>query len=91
MEAIVYPSASFVRSYEPMLVKTANNSALGIIRKDAADEITLSLGPSAEITFARADVSAFQPAATSLMPAGYDGILTPQQLADLVAYLHASK
>jgi putative membrane-bound dehydrogenase-like protein len=91
MEAIVYPSASFARSYEPMLVKTDKSSALGIIRKDAADEIILSLGPSAEISFPRSDVSAFQPAATSLMPAGYDGTLTPQELADLVAYLHASK
>ncbi|MDE0838216.1 MAG: hypothetical protein OSB41_04110 [Kiritimatiellae bacterium] len=68
-----------------------HNIALGIIRKDAADEIILSLGPSAEITFPRSEVNAFQPAATSLMPTGYDGILTPQQLADLVAYLHASK
>ena len=41
--------------------------------------------------FPRADVLSFQPAATSLMPQGFDGIFTPAQLADLVAFLQSAK
>ena len=91
LEAIVFPSASFVRSYEPMLVKTKTGEALGLIKKDAPDEVVITVGPGADTRFPRAKVLAFQPAATSLMPQGYDGIFTPAQLADLVAYLRSAK
>ena len=91
LEAIVFPSASFVRSYEPMFVKTKDGSALGLIKKDAPDEIIITAGPGVETRFPRAEVLALQPAATSLMPQGYDGIFTPAQLADLVAYLRSAK
>ena len=91
LEAIVFPSASFVRSYEPMFVKTKDGSALGLIKKDAPDEIIITSGPGVETRFPRAAVLALQPAATSLMPQGYDGIFTPAQLADLIAYLRSAK
>ena len=91
LEAIVFPSASFVRSYEPMLVKTKTGEALGFIKKDAPDEVIITSAPNVDTRFPRAEVRAFQPAATSLMPAGYDGIFTPAQLADIVAYLKTAK
>ncbi len=91
LEAIVFPSASFVRSYEPMLVKTKKGETLGFIKKDAPDEVVIATAPNVDARFPRADVLAFQPAATSLMPAGFDGIFTPAQLADLVAYLKTAK
>ncbi len=91
LEAIIFPSASFVRSYEPMLVKTKTGEALGFIKKDAPDEVIITSAPNVDARFPRADVLAFQPAATSLMPAGFDGIFTPAQLADLVAYLKTAK
>jgi putative heme-binding domain-containing protein len=91
LEALIFPSASLVRSYEPMLVKTKTGEALGLIKKDAPDEVVIATGPGADARFPRAEVLSFQPAATSLMPPGYDGILTPAQLADLVAFLKAAK
>ncbi len=91
LEALVFPSASLVRSYEPMLVKTKAGETLGLIKKDAPDEVILTTAPGVDARFPRAEVLAFQPAATSLMPPGYDGIFTPAQLADLVAYLRAAK
>src|SRR5205823_13094744 len=46
LEAIVYPSASFVRSYEPMIVQTKSDEQYnGVLRKDAADEVVLATGP----------------------------------------------
>ena len=83
---------SFVRSYEPVLVKTrANGEQLGIVKKEDRDEVILATGPQTQIRLNRADVLAMEPATISLMPQGYDGIFNPQELADLVAFLKATK
>jgi hypothetical protein len=36
-------------------------------------------------------VEAIEPGRVSLMPHGYDKLLSPQELADLVAFLHRAK
>ncbi|PYM09889.1 MAG: dehydrogenase, partial [Verrucomicrobia bacterium] len=47
LESIVYPSASFVRSYEPMIVATKSGEEhSGVLRRDAADEVLLATGPN---------------------------------------------
>lgn len=90
LEAIVYPSASFVRSYEPVTLRTRTQGDLrGIIRSESNDRIILATGPSSETTVPRELVTAILPESASLMPAGYDKILSPQELADLVAYLES--
>lgn len=91
LEAIVYPSASFVRSFEPTLVKTKNGDQLGILKKEAAEEIVLANGPNSEVHIPRNDVVSAQAGTLSLMPQGFDGVLTPQELADLVAFLRTAK
>jgi putative membrane-bound dehydrogenase-like protein len=92
LEAIVFPSASFVRSYEPWLIATKNGKIYnGILRKDAADEVVLATGANEEVRVAREEIEEMQPSKVSVMPAGLDQQLTPQQLADLVAFLKASK
>jgi putative heme-binding domain-containing protein len=87
LEAIVYPSASFVRSYEPVRVKTADSELLGIVRGENEEGITLAVGPGVETRVARKDVVAMDSATMSLMPQGFDGILSPDELADLVTFL----
>ena len=90
LEAIVYPSASFVRSYEPVTLRTrSQGDLLGIIRSESNGRIVLATAPGSETTVARELVSSILPASTSLMPAGYDKILSPSELADLVAYLQS--
>ncbi len=92
LESIVYPNASFVRSYEPFIVATkGGEDHSGIIKKDAPDELVLATGPETEQRIARADVAGIRPGAVSLMPAGMDTILSKQELADLLAFLKASK
>ena len=45
VESIVFPSASFVRSYEPIQVQTVDGKVYsGLIRGDAAGEVTLATG-----------------------------------------------
>jgi putative heme-binding domain-containing protein len=90
LESIVFPSASFVRSYEPMLVTTKSGKTHnGVIRKDAPDEIVLATGINQEVRIARKDIEDIQPSKVSIMPAGLDQQLGSQELADLVAFLKA--
>jgi putative membrane-bound dehydrogenase-like protein len=90
LESIVFPSASFVRSYEPTLVTTKDGKAHnGVIRKDAPDEIVLATGINQEVRIARKDIEDIQPSKVSIMPAGLDQQLSAQDLADLVAFLKA--
>ncbi len=92
LEAIVYPSASFVRSFEPMIVTTKNEEEYsGILKKDAADEVVLVTGPNAESRIARSDIAEMRPGTVSVMPQGLDEQLTKQELADLIAFLKATK
>ena len=92
MEAIVFPSASFVRSYEPYRVTTADGRAFnGVLKKDAPDEIVMAVAADQEVRIPRADVVEIVPGTVSVMPAGLDQQLTSQDLADLIAFLKASK
>ena len=92
LEAIVYPSASFVRSYEPVIVSTrAGDEFSGVLRKDVAEELVVATGPNAEQRIARADVAGMRPGALSLMPQGLDEQLSKQEMADLLAFLKNTK
>ena len=92
LESIVYPSASFVRSYEPFtVVVKGGEDVTGIVRKDAPDEVILATGPETEARIARADVLEMRPGKVSLMPDGLEQALTKQELADLLAFLKAAK
>ena len=92
LEAIVYPSASFVRSYEPVTVtRLDGRSVSGILKKDAPDEVVVAVSATEEVRIARADIEQVVPGQVSLMPSGLDQQLSPRDLADLVAFLKASK
>ncbi|WP_161602080.1 PVC-type heme-binding CxxCH protein [Tautonia marina] len=92
LEAIAYPSASFVRSYETLVVATVDGQVLsGLIGDEGPDHVTLVLNADESIQIARDAIEEMQPGTTSIMPAGLDEQLTPQELADLVKFLKASK
>ena len=92
LEAIVYPSASFVRSYEPFVVLTKGGEEFsGVLRKDAPEEVILATGPETEQRIARKDIAELRPGSVSIMPQGLDQVLTRQELADLLAFLKAAK
>jgi putative membrane-bound dehydrogenase-like protein len=92
LEAILYPSASFVRSYEPVLVTTTRGQSYnGLVRKDSPDEVVLATGATEEVRIRRRDIERIEPSKVSIMPAGLDKVLTKQELADLVAFLRACR
>jgi hypothetical protein len=51
----------------------------------------LVTGPEQEVKIPRADLKELRPGPLSIMPAGLDQQLSPQELADLVAFLKATK
>ena len=91
LEAIVFPSATFVRSYEPMVVKTRDAEHFGIITSETSTELILATAEKAQLHLPRGSVLEVQPAPVSLMPPVFDGLLSPAELADLVAYLRTLK
>jgi putative heme-binding domain-containing protein len=92
LEAVVFPNASFVRGYEPVQVTTKEGKVFnGVLKKDAPDEIVLVLAADQQARIAREEVDDMRPSQVSVMPGGYDQLLTPGELADLVAFLRACK
>ncbi|HKA06928.1 MAG TPA: HEAT repeat domain-containing protein, partial [Gemmataceae bacterium] len=92
LESILFPSASFVRSYEPIIVRTKDGQSFsGVPKKEAPDEIVLILAADKEVRILRDDIEDVQPGKVSIMPAGLDKQLTRQELEDLIAFLKACK
>jgi putative membrane-bound dehydrogenase-like protein len=92
LESILFPSASFVRGYEPVTVNTKGGKSFnGLVHKDTPEEIVLITGADKQERIARADIDEIHPSQVSLMPAGLDKQLTRKELADLIAFLQACK
>jgi len=92
LEAIVLPSASFVRSYEPVSLLTVDGKMWsGIIRDETATELVLQTTATETVRIPRHAIDELVAGTVSIMPRGYDKLLSPQELADLVAFLAAAK
>ncbi|WP_165220647.1 PVC-type heme-binding CxxCH protein [Aquisphaera insulae] len=92
LEAIVFPSASLVRSFEPIVVATSDGKVTsGLLKRETSDELFLVTGVNQEARIARSDVEEIRPGTVSVMPAGLDQQLTERDLADLVAFLKACR
>lgn len=92
VESIMFPSASFVRSYEPVLIRTGEGQVYsGNIKKDAPDEVVLTLAADKETRIPRSEIEEMLPGKVSVMPAGLDKQLSLQELADIVEFLRNCK
>jgi putative membrane-bound dehydrogenase-like protein len=92
LESVVFPSASFVQSFEPtMVILTNGDRQYGIVRRNDASEVMVVTGPNQDVHVARKDVAEMRPGTISVMPAGFADQLSGEELADLVAFLGACK
>ncbi len=89
LEAILYPSASFAREYETWRVRTKTGENTGVIKEQAPDALVVETGPGAALRIPRAAIVAVEPVEFSAMPPGLEQMLTPAELANLMAYLEA--
>lgn len=88
LESILFPSASFVRSYEPMTCICHDGRVLsGILKNETAEAIVLTVSATEEVRVLRAAVEELRPATVSVMPAGLGEQLTEREIIDLVAFL----
>jgi putative membrane-bound dehydrogenase-like protein len=87
VEAIVYPSVSFVREYETYRIKTKDNTFTGIIQSQTPDMIRLGISVQESVQIQRKDIMTIEILDTSMMPIGLDKILTEMEMADLLAFL----
>jgi putative heme-binding domain-containing protein len=88
LESILAPSASFVRSYEPVVVTTkAGRLVTGIIQSEGPEGVQLAVGPAAGERISTDQIEELSPGKVSLMPAGLEKQLTTQEMADLLEFL----
>ena len=88
VESILQPSATIIEGYRvSTLVLDDGRSLTGLVLDDTPEAVRLidAEGRSTSIRKDKIEEQAVQP--VSLMPAGYDRTLTPEELADLVAFL----
>lgn len=59
----------------------------GVIKSETATDLVLSVGAGATETIARADITQIRASSSSMMPEGLEAGLSPEQMADLIAYV----
>jgi putative heme-binding domain-containing protein len=92
LEAVLFPNASFVRSYEPMVAVTRDGEHhSGVLKRDSAEEVVLATGPNLTTRLKRSEITAMRPGTVSVMPQGLDQQLSKAELADLLAFLKATR
>src|SRR5262249_26398829 len=68
LEAIVFPSASFVPGYEVYVVDIGTDRVSGVIRSQSPDAVVLVTGPHGEERIPRSQIKSMQRSNVSLMP-----------------------
>ncbi len=89
LEAMVFPSASFVPGYEPMRVETKDDVITGNIVREDSSAVVVKLNAVLEQRIPRGDIKSITPGTVSIMPEGLTVGLTTEELRDLLAFLQA--
>jgi putative heme-binding domain-containing protein len=88
LTAIFDPTAVIEDRYRAHTVKLNSGAEIsGIIVTETANNIVLRLPGGADVPVLRSDIAGRKVADQSLMPAGLETVLKPQDVADLVAWL----
>jgi putative heme-binding domain-containing protein len=88
LEAIMFPSASFVRSYEPVMLQlTDGRVESGLLKEETGGELVLIKSATETLRIPQQEIEVLRPGTTSVMPAGFGQQLSSQDLADLTVFL----
>jgi putative membrane-bound dehydrogenase-like protein len=91
-ESILAPNAGISMGFETTQVSLKNaDVAIGIVRSETPEEITLVMAGGAENKYKKSEIAAREKLPTSLMPAGLQAMMSTQDLVDLVEYLASLK
>lgn len=91
-EALLFPSATFARTFETYIVVTNDGKVTsGVISRETEHAIFLRTTDRAEIRLPRDAIEHIELSKTSIMPQGLDKSLTSQELSDLITFLKNSR
>lgn len=92
LEAVVFPSATFARGFEPVLIRTRGGAVLdGIVARETADAIVLFTAERTEKRISRDSIAELRESKVSVMPQGLDTQIGAEELRDLIAFLASLK
>jgi putative heme-binding domain-containing protein len=90
LEAVIFPSASFARGYEPYVVETRGGQVVtGILARETPADLTLVTAERAEVRIPRTQIESLVPGRVSIMPQGLETQISRDELRDLLAYLQS--
>jgi putative heme-binding domain-containing protein len=88
--AIVEPSAEIHPDYVPFTVALSDGRVVaGTVRSQGPSALRITDTGAKETVVERSLVTEIRPTATSIMPVGLAGVLGPEKLRDLIAYLRS--
>ncbi len=92
LEAIIFPSSTVVNGYENYIVQTNGGSThMGVIQHESPDSIYISNASGIKELIIREKIKSMTRSPISLMPAGFESLLSNQDLSDLIAFLGSCK
>ncbi|RYD31642.1 MAG: c-type cytochrome, partial [Verrucomicrobiaceae bacterium] len=88
LTAILDPNQNVEARYRPWLLTLKSGDSLsGLVSAETANNLVLRLPGGAEHAVLRADIQKQEPLSISLMPLGFESVLKPQDMADLLRWL----
>ena len=92
LEAVLFPNASFVRSYEPMVVTTKDGRIFqGVVKDETSRHLILVDAQRQTREIPVAEIENRSPSTVSIMPSGLDQLISDRDLADLLSFLESSR
>ncbi len=89
--AILDPNAALESRYASFLAVMSDDRELsGVISSETPNSITLKLQGGTEETILRSNIKELASSGLSLMPEGFENVLKPQELADVIAFLRTN-
>jgi putative membrane-bound dehydrogenase-like protein len=86
--ATLDPNAAIEPAFVAHEIETRDGRSLtGIVKGETAAALTLIQGGGLIETILKTDIREWRPSALSLMPEGLEQVITPSEMADLIAYM----
>jgi len=91
-ESLLFPSRIVRPDYQQVVVVTkAGDVKAGLVRGETAEELTLVDAEGAKHAIQKDEIAQREASELSVMPDGLSGEMSPQDFADMVAYLERLK
>lgn len=92
VESILFPNHRIAQGFASTSILTKDDEVVsGLVAFEDDQRIELIISADKRVSIDKASIEKRSTSTTSLMPAGIDKLLSPQELADLLAFLQQSK